>query len=166
MRSEKKETNAHAWVSDMADTLIREILEQTAGLQLVRCPSPFAVGDEFFTVYSTVDGAFHTELVFSSEPDLFCRIASNMSGDPAPSQEEAVEYAMELFNMFCGRFISEIYRMTRVPARFYPPQYMVGTLQLDSGSVESLYYQDACGVKAKFSWTAEAIERLLNKGES
>lgn len=162
----RREDTGHdslCWVCDLADALIREIAQEAADLPLYRQPEgpPLSEEHSLVSIYSKVDGAYFTELVFRGELSLFFQVASNMQGVPSPSMEDAVDYALELFNMFCGRFISEVYRATGIPARFYPPRYLGGQPCSVKGAVKSLYYLSQHGEQAQFSWTADSVEQLL-----
>lgn len=162
MSGETSGSSSLPWVSALADTLIREIFQETAGILLFRkaeCPPP-AGGSPIVSIYSKADGAYGTELVFQGELSLFFQIASNMQGIPAPRFQDAVDYGLELFNMFCGRFISEVYRATGVPARFYPPQYLGTEPCPMEGSVTSICYCSQNGCYAQFSWTSDFVEQL------
>lgn len=164
MRGEGKTPGPYLWVSDLADALIREIFQETAGISLIRQPTPPPDGVHVLSsIYSKVDGDYVTELIFRGELPLFFQIASNMQGDPAPPMEDAVDYALELFNIFCGRFISEVYQATRVSARFYPPEYLGARMRKMAGPIQSIYYCSGNGIQAQFSWTSDSVEQLLTR---
>lgn len=164
MSWERESEEPMTWVSDLADTLIREILEQMAGIHLRRCPPPPG-GRTFLSVFSAVEGAYHTELAFCAEPQLLRRVAVNMLEDPKAGLEDGLEYTMEIFNVFCGRFISEIYRETRIPARFYTPRHAAGKVCLTHTPVQSLYYLSDREEQACFYWTASSIAEILTRGK-
>lgn len=161
MSCEVIEHRPFSWVSDLADALIREIFQETAGILLERTADlPPDSGGAFVSIYSKSDGAYTTELIFRGELPLFFQIASNMMEVPSPCMEDAVDYGLELFNIFCGRFISEIHRATGVPARFYPPQYL-GTQPRDmTRPIDTICYRSQGGLHAQFLWTSDSVEQL------
>lgn len=157
------------WVVEMADTLAREILEQLAGIRLSRCSvgsvPPYTPAPRMDGVYGHVEGAYRMELFFCAEPSLFQRLACNMIGAPA-EDEEVQEYAAEFVNMLCGRFISEIYRATKISARFFPTQYQPYPYEVktkDGSALRTLYYISEEQETAEFSWTEDTIELLLKE---
>lgn len=159
-----------AWVTEMADALLREILEQLSGIRLSRRPpwTPKGAGPPMDGVYGRVDGAYQMRLLFRAEPRVFQRLASNMIGAPAKDAQEVQEYATEFANVLCGRFISEIYRATKVPARFYPTQYETYPdipLLGDDTEISTIFYASEDQEAADFSWTADSVAMLL-KGEN
>lgn len=158
--------NQLSWVSDLADALIREIFQETAGILLVRRqgpPPPAAGSPSLVSIYSRADGAYVTELVFRGELPLFFQVAANMQENPSPSLEDAADYTLELFNIFCGRFISEVYRATGITARFHPPQYLGERPCGIMGTTNSIYYLSQDGQQAQFSWTSDSVEQLLTR---
>ena len=153
----------------MADALLREILEQLAGIRLTRCPprTPKGAGPPMDGVYGKVDGAYQMQLLFRAEPRIFQRLACRMIGAPAKDTQEVQEYATEFANVLCGRFISEIYRATKVPARFYPTQYETypdSSPLGDETEISTIFYASEDQEAAEFSWTADSVAMLL-KGE-
>lgn len=171
MSAEEKEAPL-LWVRALADELIREILEQVTGIHLRQCPrDPFwEHARETASICSQVEGTYRMELLFCAEHSLVYRMGVRMSGESDLPEEEAVEYAMEIFNVFCGRFLSELYRSTGIVARFKPPCY--NRKEYPPAGERVSYVQPLCyisdtGEHAQFSWSMEPIERLLTskKGE-
>jgi len=111
-------------------------------------------------VYGWVDGGI--QLLFRAEPRLFQRLAANMLGAPARDAEEVQEFATEFFNTLCGRFISELYRVAKGPARFHPTRYETypNVTPLGEDTVV-LSYSSEEQETAEFSWTADSVAMLL-----
>lgn len=170
MSSKEGAARPIAWVSDLADALVRETFEQVADVRLNRCEKMSApLKADAITVFSAVEGAYHSELAFRAEPPLARRAARNMMGREPETREETVEYIMELFNMFCGRFLSEIYRTVGARARFSPPRHIGGDFRFSQAEEvrgEVLYYRGDHGDRAAFLWTEDALERLLTRGKN
>lgn len=170
MPSEEGAGRPIAWVTDLADALVREIFELVADVRLSRCEeTSVPLRDGTFTVFSAVEGAYRSELAFRSEPPLARRVARNMLGREPGDMEESVEYTMELFNMFCGRFLSEIYRAAGARARFSPPRYTCGPFRFSQeGELrgKALHYCGDQGERAVFLWTEDGLERLLARGKN
>ena len=79
---------------------------------------------------------------------------------------EAQEYAMEFFNILCGRFISELYKATETTARFFPTRYEASPNPTGLGedtSLSTVYFISDEEELAAFSWTAEVVNDLLRR---
>lgn len=161
-------TQDSCWVCQMADALACEILEEMSQIQIKRCASlrgPDAVPD---TVCGVVDGDYQMKLLFRAEPRLFCRLAENMIGARPESADEVQEYACEFFNTLCGRFISEIYQVTHIPARFYPVYFEPAAESRDlnkDGPFSSVYFVSDQQEYAEFSWSKGPMEKLLGRSQ-
>ena len=110
------------WVSRMADILVFEILEQMSGIRVKTGCERASAEETMDTVYGLIDGEYRMELRFRAQPSMFRRLTENMMGEP-PQEEDVRDYAEEFFNVLCGRFVSEIYRTTKMKGRFLPTQY-------------------------------------------
>ena len=161
-----KQKREFGWVIQMADTLTCEIAEQMCGIRLNSRTQEGRSVPPMDVVYGVVEGRYRMHLRFRAEPRLFCRLAENMIGAPPESMEEVQEYATEFFNVLCGRFISEIYRQTKLSARFYPTRYRraSATPNLEErDTVVTRYYVSEQEELAEFSWAASLYE-YLQKG--
>ena len=108
------------WVNQMAGTLVCEIIDLMAGIQLRNHPAwgEAAKERDIDAIYGFVEGDVPMKLRFLAEPRMLSRLARNMLGSE-PEKGEAQEYAMEFFNILCGRFISELYKATETTTRFF-----------------------------------------------
>lgn len=161
-----KQKKEFGWVIQMADTLTCEITEQMCGIRLNSRTQVERNAPPMDVVYGLVEGRYRMCLKFRAEPRLFCRLAENMIGAPPESMEEVQEYATEFFNVLCGRFISEIYQQTKLPARFYPTRYgeALGAPDLEEyDAAVTRYYISEQEELAEFSWAASLYE-YLQKG--
>lgn len=160
--------DAGHWVCQMADVLTREILEEMAEIRMTRCVNLEAPASRLDAVCGLVDGIYQLELRFRAEENLFWRLAENMIGGKPEDTEEVQEYAREFFNTLCGRFISEIYRETKIPARFYPVRYESAAENMEHGnnhSFTSINFVSDQKEYAEFSWTRDSMEELLKRSE-
>ncbi len=152
----------------MADVLTCEIIQEMASISIGRCTKLGVPESELDLVYGLVDGDYQMELLFRAEPRFFYRMAENMIGDPPEDELEVQEYASEFFNTLCGRFISEIYRATRRPARFHPIRYQTASECqgiCEDGMFVSLYFVSDQKEYVEFSWTKCPMEELLKRSE-
>ena len=92
------------WVEQMAESLVYEIVEQMSGIVLRRSEpwERLSEGMEIDMITGHVSGDFQIELHFFAQRALLMRLTKNMVGYE-PDEEEAQEYAMEFFNILCGR---------------------------------------------------------------
>lgn len=153
-----KNTVEQAWVSQMAEELLCEIVEQMSGIVLEEVPEvpPHFRKRPLGVVCGETTGDFTLRMYLEAEKELFERLAANMIGEPAKDQEEVEEYATEMFNTVCGRFVSELYQLTGQSARFLPTTYQGTPAQaaLSSGSkVNSVQFVSDSNEGAIFSWT-------------
>ena len=156
------------WVCQMAGVLACEILQEMAEIHMERCPDIEVPETTLDAVYGLVDGDYQLELLFQAEPKFFDRLAMSMIGDVPEDEEEVQEYAREFFNTLCGRFISEIYQVTKRPARFYPIQYKIGDESVDLKKDEpfaTIYLVSDHQEYTQFSWTKRPMEELLRRIE-
>ena len=108
---------------------------------------------------------FRSSCIFFAQRALFMRLTKNMVGYD-PDEEEAQEYAMEFFNILCGRFVSELYKASKTSARFFPTEYdrtpdrgMPGQNAED----KTVYLISEQQELAAFSWTAAPVDRILRR---
>lgn len=146
------------WVSQLAEQLLCEILEQISGIQISRAqggPIRFST-QPLGVVYAETRGEFTLLMWLEAEQSLFERLAAGMIGAPASDQEEVEEYATEFFNMVCGRFVSELYNLTGQSARFLPTIYRhhndAAAMQTEN-RVYSVDFISDSNEGAVFSWT-------------
>ena len=105
------------------------------------------------------------KLRFLADPRMLSRLARNMLGSE-PEKGEAQEYAMEFFNILCGRFISELYKATETTTRFFPTRYEALPNPTGLGgdtSLSTVYFISDEEELAAFSWTAEVVNDLLRR---
>ena len=149
----------NGWVALMADTLTCEIMDVMSGIRLSRCRDPAPDGTAMSSVCAYVRGRhFDMQLRFQAEPKMFWRLARNMIGGEPESAEEVSDYASEFFNVLCGRFVSELCRVTRAPARFTPPQYNPEPAPFEKrADMRTLHFVSEECERAQFSWSAPLI---------
>lgn len=114
-----------AWVSQLAGTLLCEIMYQMSGITLAevgRLPTDFHQRQVGIVCGRTI-GEYTIHMWLVAEEALFRRMAERMIGAPPRDQSEIEEYATEFFNVICGRFVSELYYLYGSSARFLPTTY-------------------------------------------
>ena len=155
------------WVEQMAESLVYEIVEQMSGIVLRRSEpwERLSEGMEIDMITGYVSGDFQIKLLCFAQRALFMRLTKNMVGYE-PDEEEAQEYAMEFFNILCGRFISELYKASKTSARFFPTEYdrtpdrgMPGQNAED----KTVYLISEQQELAAFSWTAAPVDTILRR---
>lgn len=154
------------WVSQIASVLVCEIIQSMSGIELEPCPEQSMDYDDVDAVYGLVDGDYCLQLQFKADRALFFRLARNMIGGEPEDLAEVEEYAVEFFNVLCGRFISEVYRTTHAAARFHPTRYEEDphvTVLRDREAVEKICFISDKGERAAFLWTTLSIEKLLRR---
>lgn len=140
-----KNMSTTAWAQQKAQTLVCDIMKQMAGIELYRqdVSHPEETIAQFGSVYGVTRGTYDMQMQFRASPELFYRLAKNMIGDEPEDDFEVREYAVEFFNVLCGRLASEFYEMTRGLTGFSPPRYEHPphiTNIAASESVETLYF--------------------------
>lgn len=149
--------------------MVREITQTMAGIDLHSVPpdmetEPIPAGTD--AVYGLVDGQHPIQVQFRAEPRLFFRLAQNILGREPEDGEEVREYAMEYFNVLCGRFLSELYRMANVRVHNMSiPRYEVfpNVTRMAQNNIHSLYFVSDEQEMVIFSWTAVPVEDMLRR---
>jgi hypothetical protein len=112
------------WITQTAEAMVREILKQMANVQVrLLSASQKQAGVTMDDVYDHIYGDRQMEVQLRAEPELFYRMAKNIGGTDPQDEDEIADYATEIFNVLCGRFISEICNRDHISMRFNPPQY-------------------------------------------
>jgi chemotaxis protein CheY-P-specific phosphatase CheC len=154
------------WVYDLAEALVYEVLEQMAGITTLCQSSRKMPRVKMDTVCGQINGDFHMEVQFRAEPGTFRRLASNIIGGEPEGPEEVQEYATEVFNVLCGRFVSEICSVTHTVIKFQPPQYKTAAEIVADGAGEPLsmlFFVTERKEPIEFCWSENAINQLLKR---
>ena len=80
------------------DGAIRDVTEQTAGVQLVK-EHQNPLGDNICTVHITFDKGFDKGLILYADTSLLMRMAQNTFHDENISREDLEEFGKEYFNV-------------------------------------------------------------------
>lgn len=155
------------WVKDMAENLVREIMEQMSGIQLSSVSAPTIGPKDMEGVRIWVDGDYKMQMSFFAERKLFYRFAKNMI-EEEPTEEDIRDYAMEFLNIICGRFISELVNQLHIQVRMMAVEYRVlekWTKPEDINSVRALGFISDTQEYAVFSWTSRAIEEMMKRSQ-
>lgn len=149
--------------------MVQEITLAMAGIDLHSVPPNVGeppVPPETDAVYGLVDGQHPIQVQFRAEPRLFFRLARNIMGREPEDEEEVREYAMEYFNVLCGRFLSELYRMANIRVcNMTIPRYEIfpNVTRMAPNHIHSLYFVSDEQETVVFSWTAVSVEDMLRR---
>lgn len=111
-------------LADLLDEAVREVTEQTAGVQLF--PSGEIPSENLCTVHITFSRGFHTSLTLCADTELVFRMARNALGEEELTQQDMEDFCKEYFNILCGKIAAILFRETKVPARFSIPTFYHG----------------------------------------
>lgn len=111
-------------LADLLDEAVREVTEQTAGVQLY--PSGGTPGENLCTVHITFSKGFHTSLSLCADTGLLSRMARNALGEEELTQQDLEDFCKEYFNILCGKIAAILFRTTNIPARFSVPTFYHG----------------------------------------
>ena len=111
-------------LADLLDEAVREVTEQTAGVQLF--PSGETPSENLCTVHITFSRGFHTSLTLCADTELVFRMARNALGEEELTQQDMEDFCKEYFNILCGKIAAILFRETKVPARFSIPTFYHG----------------------------------------
>lgn len=149
------------WIHVMAEQMLLEITEEMAGIHLTTVETKEREV-RMDGVCGRTDGDHRMRFQFRAEPGVFYRMAKNMIGDEPTDTEEVQEYAVEFFNVLCGRFISEIHQATKSSARFAPTHYEEGPkltfLDGEEQLVRLQFISDENEL-VEFVWTNISVEK-------
>lgn len=146
----------------MAEELTCEVISQMAGVKLMRTDDGKEPEEDLDVVYSSLEGDGILQLRFAAEPRLFRRIAENIIGGIPEDEEEVREYAAEIANVLCGRFVSEVCRATHTVARFRPTVYGVKP-EGDDETLQTVHFVSDRKERASFSWGRDMMDTLLKR---
>ncbi len=106
------------------DQVVRDIIQREAGIVLHS--SDTDLEGELCTVYTTFDKGYHTSLSLCAEKSMFIRLTRRMMEKEDVSPREVELFAKEFFNVLCGHIATQLYQITKVPARFHVPAFCQG----------------------------------------
>lgn len=92
-------------------------------------------------------GAFQGYIIAEIANDLLGEIVTGINKGRKMQEAEKILFAMEYFNIVCGRALSEINNQTGSSSRLTVPQYVTGKMpeEMSGGESETLFYQSAYG---------------------
>ena len=71
-------------------------------------------------------GLYHTSLSLCAEKSMFVRLTRRMMEKEDVTSREVELFAKEFFNVLCGHVATQLYQITKVPARFHVPAFCQG----------------------------------------
>ncbi|RGE68939.1 chemotaxis protein CheX [Anaerotruncus colihominis] len=113
-------------LEELIHRTVVDITRQIAKIDLRLCSQDPDPANELCTLRTTIDGDYHTELVLHADRALLHRLTENMMEAKTTDPEDMEEYSKEFFNVLCGHIVSEIFRRTKLPARFHTPCFAYG----------------------------------------
>lgn len=129
-------------LADLLDQAVREVTEQTAGVQLF--PSGETPSENLCTVHISFSRGFHTSLTLCADIELVSRMARNALGEEALTRQDMEDFCKEYFNILCGKIAAILFRETKVPARFSVPTFYYGRYAPENHQAQfMLTYTDA-----------------------
>ena len=152
--------------------MVREITREMSGIDLRSVPPnapQLREGRRTDAVHGLVDGEHPIQVQFRAEPRLFVRLARNMIGQDPEDGEEVREYATEYFNVLCGRFLSELYRMgnIRVHNMTIPrSEVFPNVTEMERENLHALHFISEEEEIVTFSWTAVPVEDMLRRNSN
>ena len=111
-------------LADLLDRAVREVTEQTAGVQLY--PGGETPEENLCTVHITFSRGFHTSLTLCADTGLLLRMAQNALEEEELTQQDIEDFCKEYFNILCGKIAAILFRTTSIPARFSVPAFYHG----------------------------------------
>ena len=116
-------------LAELYGRITREITPQATGVQLH--PDTADPAGEIYTVYITFEKGFHIAFSLCAERALFTRAAQFMMQTEEISQQDIEDVAKEYINVLCGHFASQLFQLTKIPARFSVPAFQAGRRTLE-----------------------------------
>lgn len=160
-------TEQGVWVSNLAEGLVLEITKQMSGIILYSMRENPPEHRRMAVVQGLIGGDYPLKVQFFADRALFYRLTQNMLGDH-PSEEDIEDYAIEFFNILCGRFLSEIVNQTHISARLMPIRYELPAEETTPETDESMCTLNFVSDKQEqvaFSWTAVPIEEMMRRSK-
>lgn len=136
------------------DTVLQQIARKIARVEL-RVVKPPPEAEDVVSVYLTTKGEVKAQLFLQLDRNLMRELTTAMSRTEALSEENAVDYIKEFFNIFCGHLAAALRRVTKKRARFGIAHFLVGTHRVDmqGGNLIQRCYASAHGVlRLRASW--------------
>ena len=112
--------------NELVQRVTIRITKQVAKIDLSCSDNSLDIAKEPCTVYTTLDGTYHTNLIFCAEKEFLRRMTENMMGEPIQYADDVEEYSKEFFNILCGHIVREVHKETKSGASFYPPCFVDG----------------------------------------
>lgn len=111
-------------LAEIYDRITREMTPLAAGIRLH--PDTTEPAGEIYTVHIKFEKGFHMTLFLCAERALFIRAAQHMMQVEEITPRDIEDVAKEYINVLCGHFASQLFQLTRIPARFSVPAFQAG----------------------------------------
>lgn len=111
-------------LTEVFDRVVREVTAREAGIELQS--SELKPEGELCTVYTTFEKGYHTSLSLCAEASMFVRLTRHMMEKEEVTPQEVELFAKEYFNVLCGHIATQLFQLTKVPARFRVPVFCWG----------------------------------------
>lgn len=111
-------------LTEIFDQVVRDITRREAGIVLQ--PDAPPLKGELCTVYTVFDKGYRASLSLCAERSIFVRLTRHMMDREDVTLQDVELFAKEYFNVLCGHIATELYQITKVPARFGVPVFYQG----------------------------------------
>lgn len=158
------------WIQELAEKLVREVSDQLADIHL-ESTAEFPWDDlpgEHAVVFGLVQGDYELHIQLLTEWRLLYRMTHNMMGED-PDSEDVREYALEYFNIICGRFISEIVNRTHISVKLLPVRYEMSSqspILTPDEQISTIYCLSDQQEQLIFSWTSMPVQNMMRSGRN
>lgn len=113
---------AQKMMKEIMDECMVQVARQMLSLELKPVDGSLDDLKEYNLVIASIKGSYEMTMVMAAEKSLFRMIAEHMSRGRA-TECDISEYAIEYFNVLCGRIISIFNRRMKTAYRFKVPVY-------------------------------------------
>lgn len=108
----------------ICDQIAREITPQETGVRLL--PDSTGPGGACCTAWILFEKGFRMALSVCAERAALIRMAQHVMQTEEIGPRDIEDVAKEYLNVLCGHFVSRLFRLTRIPARFSVPVFCEG----------------------------------------
>lgn len=111
-------------LKEALDRIVRKVTEDSVGIRLTQGDA--GPGEESCTVYISFNQGFRSSLSLRADTVMLIRLAQKVMKTERITPQDLEDVAKEYFNVLCGQIAAELYRTTRVAARFSVPAFHHG----------------------------------------
>ncbi len=127
----------------LVDKVAREVTERVAGVRLAKEEGSFT--GERYTVHITFTKGVHYGLALCAELPIYTRMTQYMMQETEVTSQDIEDFSKEYFNVVCGHIAAEIYKNTKLAARFGVPEFFQGEYVSETPELFTLQYSGERG---------------------